>query len=76
MKLIPLKPREVIYVLVRLGFEEKRQTGSHKIFYHREKSVIIPVPMHPREIKKGLLRSIISEAKITPQEFYAILRNK
>lgn len=76
MKLIPLKSREVIYVLGRLGFEEKRHTGGHKIFYHPEKKVIIPVPIHPKEIKKGLLRSIISEAKVTTQEFYAILRKK
>lgn len=29
-----LKPREVIAILARLGFEEVRQRGSHKRFRH------------------------------------------
>ena len=37
MRLPSLKPRDVVKVLKRVGFEEQRQTGSHLIMMHREK---------------------------------------
>jgi len=74
MRFPSLKPREVIYVFKKLGFEEKRQTGSHKIFYHPLTKKIISLPIHNRDIKKGLLRSIITEVGLKPKEFLKILR--
>lgn len=63
------KPREIIKILKKLGFFEKRQTGSHLIMYHPAENKIIPVPMHAREMKRGLVRSIIKEAGSTENEF-------
>lgn len=31
---MPPRPREVLRVLQRIGFEEKRQTGRHRILRH------------------------------------------
>lgn len=74
MRIPSLKPREVIYAFKKLGFEEKRQTGSHKIFYHPLTKKIIPLPIHSKDLKKGLLKSIIAEIGLKPQEFLKILR--
>ena len=63
------KPREVISILQKLGFIEKRQTGSHKIMYHSVRNKIIPVPIHPKDIKKGLIKGIIKQAESTEEEF-------
>lgn len=63
------KPREVIAVLQKLGFSPKRQTGSHKMMYHADKNKIIPVPIHPKDIKKGLIKSIIKQAESSEEEF-------
>lgn len=63
------KPREIISILQKLGFIEKRQTGSHKIMYHPSKNKIIPVPIHPKDIKKGLTKSIIKQAESSEKEF-------
>ena len=53
---------EVCRALVRLGFEFKRQTGSHR---HYAKGPCHPcVPMH-REIRPKTLQSILKQADIT-----------
>lgn len=63
------KPKEVVAILKKLGFVEKRQTGSHKIMHHGDKNKIIPVPIHTKDIKKGLMKSIIKEAQSSEEEF-------
>lgn len=63
------KPKEAISILQKLGFIKKRQTGSHIIMYHPIKNKIIPVPMHAKDLKKGLLKGIIKQAESTEAEF-------
>lgn len=63
------KPKEIVKILRKLGFIEKRQTGSHLIFYNPAKKTIIPVPIHNKDLKKGLLRSIIKQAGSTEEQF-------
>lgn len=63
------KPREVISILQKLGFIRKRQTGSHVIMNNPSSKRTIPVPMHAKDIKKGLMRSIIKQADSTEKEF-------
>jgi len=52
MKLPAIKPRELARVLRKLNCVEKRQTGSHLIFYCPNQKKIIPVPIHPKDLKK------------------------
>lgn len=73
MRLPSVKSREVVKVLKRIGFEEQRQTGSHLIMVHRIRRRIIPVPIHTREMKRGLLTSIIKQADLTQKEFIDLL---
>lgn len=63
------KSKEVISILQKLGFLKKRQTGSHSIMFHPKSQATIPVPMHAKDIKKGLMKSIIKQAKSTEKEF-------
>lgn len=63
------KPRDIISILLKLGYVRKRQTGSHVIMFHPVSKNIIPVLMHSRDIKRGLLLSIIKQAKSTEKEF-------
>lgn len=68
-KLPVLKPREVVAVLGKLGFAEVRQRGSHKQFRHFDGRVTT-VPFHPgRDISPALLRQIIEDIRLTPEEF-------
>lgn len=63
------RPKEVVSILKKLGFMEKRQTGSHLIMHHSIKNKIIPVPIHTKDIKKGLTKGIIKQAESTEKEF-------
>jgi len=63
------KPREVISILQKLGFIRKRQTGSHVIMHNSSSQRTIPVPVHTKDIKRGLLKSIIKQVDSTEQEF-------
>ena len=51
MRLPPLRSKDVIKVLKKLGYIEKRQTGSHKIFLNPLKKKIITVPIHNKDLK-------------------------
>jgi predicted RNA binding protein YcfA (HicA-like mRNA interferase family) len=64
-----LKPAEVINILVRLGFSEVRQKGSHKQFRHLDGRGTT-VPFHPgRDISPILLRQIAKDIGLTIEEF-------
>ena len=74
MKLPTIKPSQLINILEKKNCILKRQTGSHRIFYCPEKQRIITIPIHNRDIKKGLLHSIIRELDISIEEFVELLR--
>jgi predicted RNA binding protein YcfA (HicA-like mRNA interferase family) len=63
-----LKPREVIAILVALGFVEVRQRGSHKQFRHSDGRGTT-VPFHAgRDISPILLRQIARDIGLTVDE--------
>ncbi len=56
-------------VLLNLGFEQVRQKGSH-IFYRHPDGRTTTVPNHPgRDIARPLLREILREIELTPEQF-------
>ena len=73
-KLPVIKSRQLIYVLGKLDCVEKRQTGSHRIFYYPRKHTIIPVPIHNRDLKTGLLRSIVKDLDLSVEEFIRLMK--
>lgn len=72
-KLPVLKPRQVIAALHQLGFVEMRQRGSHKQFQHADGRVTT-VPDHKgRDIAPGLLRKILDDIRVSPDDFLRLL---
>jgi len=68
-KLSPVKARKLIKFLQKKNFYEVRQKGSHKFFAHPDGRTTI-VPFHPRkEIGSGLLRKILNDIQVSPEEF-------
>jgi predicted RNA binding protein YcfA (HicA-like mRNA interferase family) len=64
-----VKPREVARVLDRLGFVCVRQRGSHQQYRHAD-GRCTTVPFHgSRDISPLLLKQIIKDIRITPEEF-------
>jgi predicted RNA binding protein YcfA (HicA-like mRNA interferase family) len=63
-KLPILKPRELVAVLSKVGFQEVRQRGSHKQFRHSDgRTTTVP------DISPSLLRKIIEDIRMSPEEF-------
>jgi predicted RNA binding protein YcfA (HicA-like mRNA interferase family) len=63
-----LKPREVAALLLRLGFQEVRQRGSHRQYRHPDGRGTT-VPFHTgRDISPTLLRKIARDIGLTVEE--------
>jgi predicted RNA binding protein YcfA (HicA-like mRNA interferase family) len=66
--------RQVQKVLFRLGFQAVRQKGSH-VFYRHYDGRTTTVPNHPgRDVARSLLREILREIELTPEQFEEKLR--
>ena len=64
-----LKARDVMRALRKLGFQNMRQSGSHAFFIHEDGRATL-VPKHSGEdIGRGLLRQILREIEIQPEDF-------
>lgn len=56
-------------VLLALGFKPARQKGSH-VFYRHPDGRTTTVPNHPgRDLARPLLREILREIELTPEQF-------
>ncbi len=55
----------------KLGYQFRRMQGSHMI-YKIPGGATISIPNH-RELDAGLLRHLISDSSITPEEFRELL---
>ena len=56
--------REIIKWLEEDGWCEIRVTGSHHHFKHAKKAGIVTVPHPKKDLGKGLLNSILKQAKL------------
>jgi len=65
-----LSGKEVCAILVRNGFAQVRQRGSHVIMQKQipGSTITVPVPNH-RELAPGTLSSIIRQSQLPRTEF-------
>ena len=70
MKLPLLSSKELCKFLEREGFQYIRQKGSHRFYRHPDGRTTV-VPIHSnKDIKRGLLRGILEEVRMTREEFF------
>lgn len=63
-------------LLLRLGFVAVRQKGSH-VFYRHSDGRTTTVPNHPkRDLARPLIREILREIELTPDQFREELKKK
>ena len=74
-KLVPIFPEKLIKILEKKGYRIDHITGSHFILYKGKSAPPIVVPKHHKEVKIGLLKSILTQACISNEE-YELLRKK
>jgi predicted RNA binding protein YcfA (HicA-like mRNA interferase family) len=70
-----LKYQQLEKVLLKLGFRQVRQKGSH-VFYRHPDGRTTTVPKHPgRDLARPLLRAILREIDVTPDQLQEELSN-
>lgn len=72
-KLPALKPREIIKIIERNGFELDRVKGSRHISYHKETIRRVVVPLHNKDLPKGTLAAILRQAGLSREELAKLL---
>ena len=69
-----LRPREVIRALERAGFWLVRIRGSHHYFQNPNRpELLVCVPVHPGDLKRPVLRSILRQADLSVDAFLELI---
>ncbi len=61
--------RELLRFLLRKGYRQKRQSGSHLILVHPTRRMLV-VPVHKGDIPRGLFLQILEDAGFTEKGFF------
>jgi predicted RNA binding protein YcfA (HicA-like mRNA interferase family) len=62
--------RELLSFLLRNGYSESRQTGSHLILKHSARKTVV-VPIHRgKDLPKGLFLRILKDAGFRIEDFH------
>lgn len=67
-KLVPIKPKDLVKIIIKLGFIQRDAEGSHVFFRHTDGRTTV-IPIHSREISKGLLKKILNDVKLTVDDY-------
>ena len=74
-KIRPLPAKKVIRALEKIGFKQIRQKGGHLFMRHPDGRTTL-ITVHPGEdIGKGMIRKIISDAKLTRDEWLELIES-
>ncbi len=69
-----IKPRELVRILEKFGFVLRRKTGSHAIMRHPFNKDMTVIPLHAKDVKRGLLFGILKQANISQKDFLRVLK--
>nr|DAH53893.1 MAG TPA: HicA toxin [Caudoviricetes sp.] len=59
---MPMTPKEMIKLLEANGFVQARKTGSHLTMKNPNTHKVTVVPMHNKDLGKGLEQAILKQA--------------
>ena len=65
--------RQMIQALQRAGFEVDHQTGSHLVLRRASDGQRVVVPIHNRDLGRGLTLQIVKSAGLSRDEFVDLL---
>jgi len=68
MPLRPLRAREIVRKLERVGFVFRRQKGGHARYVHPDGRGVT-ISMHPGDVPVPVVRSIVRQAGLSDEEW-------
>jgi predicted RNA binding protein YcfA (HicA-like mRNA interferase family) len=66
-----LSGQKIVKALETIGYAVMRQRGSHVRLYHKSRKPVT-VPNYP-SVSRGLLRKILRDAELSPDNFLGLL---
>jgi predicted RNA binding protein YcfA (HicA-like mRNA interferase family) len=63
-----ISDKQMVKLIVLLGFVEVRQKGSHVFFAHPDGRTTV-VPCHNEDLSRGLLRKILKDIDLSVLEY-------
>ncbi len=69
---MPYSAKDVLLALLRAGFVEKRQSGSHKVLRHPDGRQTY-VSVHTKDIPEGTFRKILKQAGLSEEEMKKLM---
>jgi predicted RNA binding protein YcfA (HicA-like mRNA interferase family) len=73
-RLPSVRPRQLIRVLEKKGWRLARSKGSHHHFTHPKSPNVITVAVHAKDVKRGTLSGVLTDAGIDRDEFLRLLK--
>ena len=70
-RLPSIKARKILSVLEQNGFYRVRQRGSHAQL--KKGNLLVTVPVHSGDLNPNTLRSILRQARMSPEELLELL---
>lgn len=67
-KLATITPKKLIKLLEQLGFVERDAGGSHVLFRHPDGRTTT-VAVKSKELGRGLLRKVLRDIELSPEEY-------
>ncbi|OGD88237.1 hypothetical protein A3J17_01565 [Candidatus Curtissbacteria bacterium RIFCSPLOWO2_02_FULL_40_11] len=71
-KLASIRPKDLVRAIVKAGFYKHHQVGSHATFKHSD-GRRVTIPLHNRELKKGLLHGILKDIGMSVEEIKELI---
>ncbi len=65
--------RQLVRALLKAGFQEKKQRGSHLRLYNTATEHQTEIPIPPGDVPRGLLKAILKQAGISEEDFRDLL---
>lgn len=72
-KIPAVTAKQLVRIVERLGFEFRRQTGSHAIYVRPSDHARVVIPMHSGNLKRKTLRGILADIKVSPDRLRELL---
>ena len=72
---MPMTSKEMIQLLEANGFVYVRQNGSHMLLKNSNTGKTVIVPVHARDLKKGLEQKILKDAGIKKKNWKSIVKD-
>jgi len=63
-----ISTKKLVKIIEKKGFFLKRQKGSHAFYYNPNTKKSTVIPMHNRDVPKGILRKILHDVGISSDE--------